>query len=127
MPIDRLLSSLTDKYYTIKQPNSSTIYILRFFTELSYYSFVALYGVNLKPDYIERACDASLKRLNTDHIDVYQLHEGNILISDVEPVCMTLDKLVKKVRFVHMVGVQILLMVLNYLQKDPIVLLFSTA
>ncbi len=55
-----------------------------------------LYGVNLAPDYIERACDASLKRLNTDYIDVYQLHEGNILISDVEPVCMTLDKLVKK-------------------------------
>ncbi len=55
-----------------------------------------LHGVDLTPDYIERACDASLKRLNTDYIDVYQLHEGNILISDVEPVCMTLDKLVKK-------------------------------
>lgn len=55
-----------------------------------------LYGVNLSPDYIERACDASLKRLKTDYIDLYQLHEGNILISDVEPICMTLDKLVKK-------------------------------
>ncbi len=55
-----------------------------------------LHGVNLKPDYIERACDASLKRLNTDYLDVYLLHEWNILISDVEPVLMTLDKLVEK-------------------------------
>ena len=55
-----------------------------------------LHGVNLKPDYIERACDASLKRLNTDYIDVYLLHEWNILISDVEPILATLDKLVEK-------------------------------
>ena len=55
-----------------------------------------LYGVNLRPDYIERACDASLKRLNTDYLDVYLLHEWNILISDVEPILMTLDKLVEK-------------------------------
>ncbi len=27
-----------------------------------------------KPDYVRRACDASLKRLATDHIDLYQLH-----------------------------------------------------
>ena len=55
-----------------------------------------LHGTNVTPDYIERACDASLKRLGTDYIDLYQLHEGNVLISDVEPICMTLDKLVKK-------------------------------
>lgn len=55
-----------------------------------------LNGTNLTPSYIERACDASLKRLNTDYIDLYQLHEGNILISDVEPICTTLDRLVEK-------------------------------
>lgn len=55
-----------------------------------------LYGTNLSPDYIERACDASLKRLNTDYIDIYQLHEWNIPISCVEPICSTLDKLVEK-------------------------------
>lgn len=55
-----------------------------------------LHGVNLRPDYIERACDASLKRLNTDFIDVYLLHEWNVLISDVEPILATLDKLVEK-------------------------------
>jgi aryl-alcohol dehydrogenase-like predicted oxidoreductase len=55
-----------------------------------------LHGTNVTPDYIERACDASLKRLNTDYIDLYQLHEWNLLVSDVEPVCATLDKLVAK-------------------------------
>jgi aryl-alcohol dehydrogenase-like predicted oxidoreductase len=55
-----------------------------------------LHGVNVTPDYIERACDASLKRLNTDYIDVYQLHEWNLPISCVESICTTLDKLVEK-------------------------------
>jgi aryl-alcohol dehydrogenase-like predicted oxidoreductase len=55
-----------------------------------------LHGTNVTPDYIERACEASLRRLNTDYIDLYQLHEWNLLVSDVEPVCATLDKLVAK-------------------------------
>lgn len=55
-----------------------------------------LHGVNVATDYIERACDASLKRLNTDYIDVYLLHEWNLPISCVEPICNTLDKLVEK-------------------------------
>lgn len=55
-----------------------------------------LHGTNLTPDYIERACDASLKRLNTDYIDLYQLHVWEIAISEIAPVCDTLDKLVAK-------------------------------
>jgi aryl-alcohol dehydrogenase-like predicted oxidoreductase len=31
-------------------------------------------GVDGTPDYIRRACDASLKRLRVDHVDLYQLH-----------------------------------------------------
>ena len=31
-------------------------------------------GVNGKPEYVVRACDASLKRLGTDHIDLYYQH-----------------------------------------------------
>ena len=31
-------------------------------------------GVNGRPDYVKRACDASLKRLGTDHIDLYYQH-----------------------------------------------------
>jgi aryl-alcohol dehydrogenase-like predicted oxidoreductase len=31
-------------------------------------------GVNGRPDYVKRACDASLQRLGTDHIDLYYQH-----------------------------------------------------
>jgi len=31
-------------------------------------------GVNGKPDYVQRACDASLERLGVDHIDLYYQH-----------------------------------------------------
>ncbi len=31
-------------------------------------------GVNGRPDYVHRACDASLRRLATDHIDLYYQH-----------------------------------------------------
>ena len=31
-------------------------------------------GVNGRPDYVKRACDASLQRLGTDHIDLYFQH-----------------------------------------------------
>lgn len=31
-------------------------------------------GVNGKPDYVRQACEASLKRLGTDHIDLYYQH-----------------------------------------------------
>ena len=33
-------------------------------------------GTDISPAYIHRACDASLRRLQTDHIDLYQLHCG---------------------------------------------------
>jgi aryl-alcohol dehydrogenase-like predicted oxidoreductase len=31
-------------------------------------------GINGRPDYVKRACDASLQRLGTDHIDLYYQH-----------------------------------------------------
>lgn len=31
-------------------------------------------GVNGSPEYVKQACDASLRRLGTDHIDLYYLH-----------------------------------------------------
>jgi aryl-alcohol dehydrogenase-like predicted oxidoreductase len=55
-----------------------------------------LNGYNLSPDYIERACDASLRRLRTDYIDLYQLHIWEISISDITSVTNTLDRLVAK-------------------------------
>ncbi|MFC6061349.1 aldo/keto reductase [Streptomyces ochraceiscleroticus] len=32
---------------------------------------------NGRPGYVKRACDASLRRLQTDHIDLYQLHRSD--------------------------------------------------
>ena len=55
-----------------------------------------LHGVNLTPDYIERACEASLRRLGTDYIDLYQLHVWEISLSEINSVCETLDRLVGK-------------------------------
>lgn len=55
-----------------------------------------LHGYNVSPDYIERACDASLKRLQTDYIDLYQLHVWEIGLSEIESVIPTLEKLVSK-------------------------------
>jgi aryl-alcohol dehydrogenase-like predicted oxidoreductase len=34
----------------------------------------ALRGLNGRPEYIKEACDASLRRLGVDHVDLYQLH-----------------------------------------------------
>ena len=55
-----------------------------------------LHGVNLDPGYVERACEASLKRLNTDYIDLYLLHVWEIGLTQIGPVCDTLDMLVQK-------------------------------
>ena len=33
-------------------------------------------GTDVSPDYVRRACEASLRRLATDRIDLYQLHGG---------------------------------------------------
>ncbi len=55
-----------------------------------------LQGYNVTPDYIERACEASLKRLQTDYIDLYQLHVWEIGLSEIDSVIETLDKLVSK-------------------------------
>jgi aryl-alcohol dehydrogenase-like predicted oxidoreductase len=48
-----------------------------------------------------RACEASLRRLGTDHIDLYQLH-GFDAVAPVEEVLRTLDGLVRsgKVRYI---------------------------
>jgi len=48
-----------------------------------------------------RACDASLRRLGTDYIDIYQMH-GFDALSPVEETLSTLDTLVKsgKVRYI---------------------------
>jgi aryl-alcohol dehydrogenase-like predicted oxidoreductase len=51
--------------------------------------------------YLIRACEASLRRLNTDYIDVYHLH-GFDAITPIEEAIKTLDTLVQsgKVRYI---------------------------
>lgn len=53
-------------------------------------------GPNASPDYIRQACEASLRRLNTDYIDLYQFHWNDFPAEDAEPVRDTLEALVKE-------------------------------
>lgn len=57
-------------------------------------------GVNNRPEYIRKACDASLKRLNIDVIDLYYMHRRNPEVP-IEDSVGTMADLVKegKVRY----------------------------
>jgi aryl-alcohol dehydrogenase-like predicted oxidoreductase len=46
------------------------------------------------PDYVRSACEASLRRLGTDHIDLYQLHEPDADVP-IEETLGALDELVR--------------------------------
>ncbi|TDX08322.1 aldo/keto reductase [Kribbella sp. VKM Ac-2566] len=52
-------------------------------------------GTDTSPDYVRRACEASLRRLDTDYIDLYQLHCGTD--SDAESLAVrdVLEELVE--------------------------------
>jgi aryl-alcohol dehydrogenase-like predicted oxidoreductase len=51
-------------------------------------------GIDLSPAYLRRACDASLRRLDTDRIDVYLIHGGLDEPEDVPAVVEVLEELV---------------------------------
>jgi aryl-alcohol dehydrogenase-like predicted oxidoreductase len=51
-------------------------------------------GEDSSADYIGRACRASLRRLNTDHIDLYQLHRADLPVEDAQGVIAALEDLV---------------------------------
>lgn len=50
-------------------------------------------GENLSHEYIRKACEASLKRLNTDYIDLYWLHCWSVSKEDLISVRDTLEDL----------------------------------
>jgi aryl-alcohol dehydrogenase-like predicted oxidoreductase len=54
----------------------------------------AITGEDASPGYIHRACRASLRRLGTDRIDLYQLHLGELPEAQAVEVAGTLDELV---------------------------------
>src|SRR5581483_11249451 len=53
----------------------------------------AITGQNYTPQYIRWACEASLRRLQTDYIDLYQLHAWNIPQEQTGEIWATLDQL----------------------------------
>ncbi|MEM0141140.1 MAG: aldo/keto reductase [Thermoplasmatales archaeon] len=58
-------------------------------------------GNHLKPDHIERALEGSLKRLNTNYIDLYQIHWPDIYTS-LRDTMKTLERLAAngKIRYI---------------------------
>ncbi|WP_164843278.1 aldo/keto reductase, partial [Sinorhizobium meliloti] len=53
----------------------------------------ALIGTDVSPSYIEQACTASLQRLGTGHIDLYQIHVGELSHDQADAAGETLEKL----------------------------------
>lgn len=60
-------------------------------------------GVNGKPEYVRKACDASLQRLGVDHIDLYYQHRVDTTVP-IEDTIGAMAELVKagKVRYLGM-------------------------
>lgn len=56
----------------------------------------ALGEIDVTPAYIERACAASLERLGTDHIDVYQIHPGDLNDDQADAAGEVLERLAEK-------------------------------
>jgi aryl-alcohol dehydrogenase-like predicted oxidoreductase len=53
-------------------------------------------GSDKSPAGIRAACEASLRRLNTDYIDLYQFHDNGYPADQAEPVRETLEALVQE-------------------------------
>ena len=53
-------------------------------------------GSDSSPEGIRKACEDSLRRLNTDYIDLYQFHDNGYPAEKAEPVRETLEALVRE-------------------------------
>ena len=54
----------------------------------------AITGSDVSAAYVRGACDASLSRLDTGHIDLYQCHVGDVALSEVDDLLAVLEDLV---------------------------------
>ena len=54
----------------------------------------SMMGSDASPDYVHRACEASLRRLETDYIDILQLHDGGLAIDAAAETREALERLV---------------------------------
>jgi aryl-alcohol dehydrogenase-like predicted oxidoreductase len=52
-------------------------------------------GISADPDYIRQACEASLRRLGTEYIDLYQFHWGDCPVEQAREARDTLETLVQ--------------------------------
>jgi len=59
------------------------------------------YGRDYSPEYVRKACAASLRRLKTDYIDLYQLHPKDVDLETASQVSVTLEELAQegKIRY----------------------------
>lgn len=53
-----------------------------------------LTGVDVSPGYVRRAVVASLRRLRRDHVDLYQLHHGDVTADQADDLVVVLEDLV---------------------------------
>ncbi len=58
-------------------------------------------GTDVRPAYVRRACEASLRRLGTDRIDLYQLHGGADGPAEAAEVVGVLEELVAEGKIRH--------------------------
>jgi aryl-alcohol dehydrogenase-like predicted oxidoreductase len=58
-------------------------------------------GINGRPDYVHRACDASLQRLGVDHIDLYYQHRVDRTVP-VEETWGAMQELVQAGKVLHL-------------------------
>ena len=56
---------------------------------------------NWDPDFIRKACESSLRRLGTDYIDLYQMHNPRIAAIQDDQIFEVLDKLVAEGKIRH--------------------------
>jgi aryl-alcohol dehydrogenase-like predicted oxidoreductase len=52
-----------------------------------------MHGPDVSPGYIRQACEASLRRLGTDRIDLYQCHRGDLERGAADEVAASLEQL----------------------------------